>query len=1043
VREQRKVVTVLFADVVGSTALAAQSDPEVVRSMMARYFKRIAEVSQAYGGTVEKFAGDAAMVVFGIPNVHDDDAERAVRAALEIRDGSAEVAVRVGVNTGEAVTAARDDRQFMVSGDAVNVAARLQQGAEAGEVVVGPLTHQLTRNVIDYEAREPVTAKGKPEPLVAFRALRPRSHVPAQARGVEGLQAALVGRDRELRLLLDTFARTTSDRRPHLFTLVGSAGVGKSRLVSEALITLAGHGARLLRGRCLPYGRGVTYWPVIEMLSSESGITRADEHDKALAKLDSWLAELLGSDPQLPAVRSRLAVMMGLLAPAVGMPDTLAERVDKEIGWGIRQYLDAIARRGPLILVIDDLQWAEPPVVDTIEQLAERAADVPMLLICIARPEFLEGHRDWAAGQPNSTTITLDPLTRAETGTLISRLLEIEALPADLRAEIIERSAGTPLFCEEFIQMLIDEGRLIHEGASWRATGQMGEIRVPHSIQAVLAARLDSLPDGEKAMLQAASVVGERFEVAQVRDLIAGADADSGLESLRRKGLVTGGDGAREEMGFRHILIRDAAYASLPKSERAALHDRFGTNLERAAGDAQPLTEILAHHAERALTMSIEVGVEGELLEQRASRALEWSLAAGERAATRRDLTTLEAAVENARDAAARLQDGGGLQSRARLSLLEAERLMITADYPAASEILGAAASLAEEAGLPTLVAKARLSEAWIANFAGMEDLEEFDRVAERAIEACRKAGDLPGEIEARHVGTNGLWSLGRLTEYIEINQQLLAQARSIGDLAHVAAILVRLTPAEGMRGNQTAAERYLVEAETLAATLGLRNIGLGAMMQRSGRFFIMGDVAGALIAHRQFLAAAEDAGAVQYLVSALRFLARALIYDDKPGEAAVALDRALDLSEVSGERWNRSELFGLRARAALQLGDIDAAEGYINNALSSLRDSDFTAMTEAYHHLGLIRDAQGRNAEAEAAQRRGMQAVAQTEYNWMKTEPMLALAKLLVDRGALDEAVALLDERERWAREQKITLWDRQIEAMRTSIAAKGGALA
>jgi len=1041
VREQRKVVTVLFADVVGSTAMAAQTDPEVVRSVMARYFQRIVDISNAYGGTVEKFAGDAAMVVFGVPAVHDDDAERAVRAAIEIRDGAADLPVRVGVNTGEAVTAARDDRQFMVSGDAVNVAARLQQGAEPGEVVVGHLTERLTRNVIEYEAREPVTAKGKSEPLVAFRARRPRSQVPAQARGVEGLQAALVGRDRELRLLLDTYARTATDRRPHLFTLVGSAGVGKSRLVSEALASLAGSGATLLRGRCLPYGRGVTYWPVVEMVMADTGITRADEHDIALAKLDKWLVALFEDAQQLPAIRSRLAVMMGLLTPAVGMPDTTAARVDKEIGWGIRNCLDAIARHGPLIVVVDDLQWAEPPVVETLEQLIERASDVPILLICIARPEFLEARRGWGAGQANSTTITLDPLTRTETGTLISRLLEIEALPAELRAEIVERSAGTPLFCEEFIQMLIDEGRLVRDGDSWRAAGPMGEIRVPHSIQAVLAARLDSLPDAEKSVLQAASVVGERFEVAQVWALAGGADAETLLDSLRRKGLVTGGDGTREEMAFRHILIRDAAYASLPKSERAALHDTFGTNLETEAAEAQTLTEILAHHAERALTMSIEVGVEGDLLERRAVRALEWSLAAGDRAANRRDLTTLEAALKNARSAAAHQEDGGGLKFRARLSLLEAERLMIIADYPAAAELLGAAAGLAEEAGLPAVVAKARLSEAWIANFAGMEDLEEFDRVAERAIEACRKAGDIPGEIEARHVGTNGLWALGRLTEFIEINEQLLAQARSIGDLAHVAHILVRLTPAEGMRGNQSAAERYLTEAEGLAATLGLRNIGLGAMMQRSGRFFVMGEVAAAVRAHREFLAAAEDAGAVQYVVSALRFLARGLIYEDKPGEAAMALDRALDLSEISGERWNRSELFGLRARAALQLGDIEAAEGYINSALSSLRDSDFTATGEAYNHLGLIREAQGRKAEAEASQRRALEALAQTEYNWMKSEPALALAKLLVERDALDEARALLDERERWLHDQKIPLWHRQIDELRRSLAAKGRA--
>ena len=1034
-------MTVLFADVVGSTAMAAQTDPEVVRSLMARYFQRIVEISQAYGGTVEKFAGDAAMVVFGVPAVHDDDAERAVRAAIEIRDGAADLPVRVGVNTGEAVTAARDDRQFMVSGDAVNIAARLQQGAEPGEVVVGQLTERLTRNVIEYEAREPVTAKGKPDPLVAFRALRPRSHVPAQARGVEGLRAALVGRDRELRLLLDTFARTASDRRPHLFTLVGSAGVGKSRLVSEALASLAGSGATLLRGRCLPYGRGVTYWPVVEMVMADTGITRADEHDNALAKLDEWLAALFEDAQQLPAIRSRLAVMMGLLTPAVGMPDTAAARVDKEIGWGIRRCLDAIARQGPVIVVVDDVQWAEPPVVETLEQLIERASDVPILLICIARPEFLEARRDWAAGQANSTTITLDPLTRTETGTLISRLLEIEALPADLRAEIVERSAGTPLFCEEFIQMLIDEGRLVHEGDSWRASGPMGEIRVPHSIQAVLAARLDSLPDGEKNILQAASVVGERFEMAQVRDLTGRTDAEAALTSLRRKGLVTGGDGAREEMAFRHILVRDAAYASLPKSERAALHDAFGSNLEKEAAEAQTVTEILAHHAERAMSLSIEVGVEGDLLEGRATRALEWSLAAGERAANRRDLTTLEAALKNARSAAAHLPGSGPLEFRARLSLLEAERLMIIADYPAAAETLGGAAHLAEEAGLPDVVAKARLNEAWIANFAGMQDLDEFDRVVDRAVEACRKAGDVSGEIEARHIGSNHFWSLGRLSQYIAINEQLLAQAREIGDSAHVAAILVRLTPAEGMRGNQPAAESRIAEAEEMAATLGLRSVALGAMMQRAGRFFVMGDLVRAEDASREFLAAAEDAGAVQYLVSALRFLGRTLAFRGKAAEAASVLDRALELSETSGERWNRSELFGLRSRAALQLGEIETAEGYIDSALAYLRDDDVTAIAEAYDHLGLIREAQGRHEEAEAARRRAVSAIALTEYNEMKADVGLALAKSLVHRGALDEARLLIEEHERWAREQKITLWDVEIEALHRSLAAKESA--
>jgi len=751
--EQRKVVTILFADVVGSTAMAGRSDPEVVRATMARYFQRITEISQSYGGTVEKFAGDAAMVVFGVPAVHDDDAERAVRAGLEIRDGASELEVRVGVNTGEAVTAAREDRQFMVSGDSVNVAARLQQNAEPGEVIVGALTEQLTRKVIDYEPREPVTARGKATPLVAFRALKARTQVPEQARGVPGLHAVLVGRDRELRLLLDTFARTAADRKAHLFTLVGSAGVGKSRLVAEALSALTSSGARVVRGRCLPYGRGITYWPLVEILRDDTGITLEDQRDAALMKLDRWLGELLHDDQQRPAIRARLSVMLGFEAPESVMPDTPAARVERELGWGMRRYLEAVAKAAPLIMVVDDLQWAEPPVVALIEQLLERVADAPILVICIARPEFLEQHRDWGAGKPNSSTITLDPLSPQDTGTLISRLLEIEAIPTALRDQIIERSAGTPLFCEEFIQMLIDEGRLVHEGPSWRAVGAIEQIRVPQSINAVLAARLDGLADGEKRVLQAASVIGQRFQLGQLQELAGAADVEEMLEALRRKGLVIGGDSDGDELAFRHLLIRDAAYGSLPKSERAVLHDRFGTTLEQKAGDPQQITEILAHHTERAFTLSSEVGVQGDVLLARALRARDWSLAMADRARTRRDVRLMESAISTVRSVTEVLPEGGGLEAKARLRLLEAQLLVMKASYTEASKAAAEAASLASAAGLPQIVATARLTQAHIQMWSGSGTLEVLAGMVDAAIDACRAAADMPGEIEARFPG--------------------------------------------------------------------------------------------------------------------------------------------------------------------------------------------------------------------------------------------------------------------------------------------------
>jgi class 3 adenylate cyclase/tetratricopeptide (TPR) repeat protein len=1037
VPEQRKVVTILFADIVGSTAMAEHSDPEVVRATMARYFERIAEISQSYGGTVEKFAGDAAMVVFGVPAVHDDDAERAVRAALEIRDRASELEVRVGVNTGEAVTAAREDRQFMVSGDPVNVAARLQQNAEPGEVVVGALTEQLTRKVIDYEPREPVTARGKATPLVAFRALKARTQVPEQARGVRGLHAVLVGRDRELRLLLDTFARTAADRKAHLFTLVGSAGVGKSRLVAEALSALTSSGARVVRGRCLPYGRGITYWPLVEILRDDTGITLADQRDVALMKLDRWLGELLHDDQQRPAIRARLSVMLGFEAPESVMPDTPAARVERELGWGMRRYLEAVAKAAPLIVVVDDLQWAEPPVVALIEQLLERVADAPILVICIARPEFLEQHRDWGAGKPNSSTITLDPLSPQDTGTLLSRLLEIEAIPTELRDQIIERSAGTPLFCEEFIQMLIDEGRLIHKGTSWRAVGAIEQIRVPQSINAVLAARLDGLADGEKRVLQAASVIGQRFQLRQLEALAGGSDVEETLESLRRKGLVIGGDGDDDELAFRHLLIRDAAYGSLPKSERAALHDRFGAALEQQAGDAQQLTEILAHHAERAFTLSTELSLEGDVLMDRARRAMEWALAMCDRARRRHEVWVLESGLNVVRSAIASLPDGGGLDARARVRLLEAQLLVMKAEYGEAGKAAAEAAALAEHAGLLPLVATARLTEAWIHNWAGEGSLEDLARMADRAVEACRNAGDLPGEIEARHIGTNVYFASGDLATFVALNEALVTQARAIGDTAHEAAITVRLVAVEYMRGNASLSARHAAEAEVLAARHGLRNVTLRLAFDRAAICMFAGDLPEAEVLMREYEAAAREAGAVQHSISALRHLGYALVYAHKYVEAADAVDQALDLSEASGERWNRSELLGLRARVSLELGDVEAAAGFIDRALASLRRQDITAISEVYNHLGLIRAAQSRDEDAEAALRRSLQVIARTEYNSSRVTSALDLARFLAQRGRFGEARALCDEYDELADKRGWKVFRPDIAEIRRLIAA------
>ena len=396
VAEERKLVSVLFADIVGSTALGHGNDPEVVRAVLGRYFDRAREIVELHGGVVEKYIGDAVMAVFGVPRVHDDDAERAVRAALAIRDAIAplnaeqalELEARIGVNSGEVVAAVESGEQRLVTGDVVNVAARLQQAAPAGEVVVGALTEQLTREAIEYEPLAALQLRGRPEPMEAFRAARARSDVPEQARGLPQMRARLVGRTRELTLLADTLERAKGDRRGQLFTVVGNAGVGKSRLVGEFLARTSGNEVRVLRGRCLPYGSGITYWPLIELVQSDLGITAEMNKAAVLSRLESRLA-ILANSPARAAAYARLSVLLGLTDPAQVLPDVDADRLAAELGWAMGEYARAIADESALICVIDDLQWAEPAAVAIVTEMLEATADSPLLMLCVARPELV------------------------------------------------------------------------------------------------------------------------------------------------------------------------------------------------------------------------------------------------------------------------------------------------------------------------------------------------------------------------------------------------------------------------------------------------------------------------------------------------------------------------------------------------------------------------------------------------------------------------------------------------------------------------------
>ncbi len=850
--EQRKLVSIVFADVVGSTAFGSDNDPEAVRSVMGAYFERMKAIAETYGGTVEKFIGDAVMVVFGVPLLHDDDAERAVRAAIAMRDAidelndelSVALAARVGVNSGEAVAGGGRDAQFLVTGDAVNVAARLQQGADPNEVVVGALTESLTRAAIEYADRPSVVAKGKGEPLKAFRAVRPRSAVPEQARGLPAMRAQLVGRQRELRLLLDTFERVRTERRAHLFTLVGNAGIGKSRLVGEVLARIAGAGsARVLRGRCLPYGTGITYWPLMEIVRDDASIASGDGRDAALAKLDRRTDELLGAEGL--AVRNRLSVMLGLASAEETLPEIPAASISHEIAWGIRQYLAAIAR-DPTVIVIDDLQWAAPAVFDIVDGLVERAEDAPLLLLSVARPQLLETHPGWGGGRANAATITLDALSTDETTTLISRLLDVDDLPADLRARVVQRSEGNPLFCEEFLRMLIDEGRVQRVNDRWRATASAAEVRVPESIHALLAARLDGLADPERRAMQVGSIVGERFGASELRALAPDLDVPAALAGLRRAALVVEDRDAREpdRYRFRHLLMRDVAYAGMPKALRADLHAAFGASFARSVGDRRDeFAEILAHHAERAFTLSIEVRAGRGLLEPRARQALDWALALGERARQRQDIGLLVPSAATATAALAALADGGSAPERVRVVLLTANARRLAGAYDEAHVDFQRAASLATELGERHLEAEAHLGAAGALVYAADESelaaMVEHTRAAERLF---HETGDEGGAIEAGLLRLEREWGTGQLHALVAQAEQLVERARRIGDRARELQICARIIPALVLLGDTKLADRYRAAADALIAALGAR-VPPWMRVARCGELRFVGDI--------------------------------------------------------------------------------------------------------------------------------------------------------------------------------------------------------
>jgi class 3 adenylate cyclase/tetratricopeptide (TPR) repeat protein len=640
-RRERKVVTVLFVDLAGFTSRAEVMDPEDVAAMLDPYHERVKEELERRGGTVEKFIGDAVMAVFGAPVAHEDDAERAVRSAFAIRDWAEQegVELRVGINTGEALVtldSRPDQGQTMATGDVVNTAARLQSAAPVAGILVGEQTVRATQHVIVYMEAEPIAAKGKAEPVPVWTADSARSRVSVER--THG--ASLVGRRRELELFVGALDLAREERSPQLVTLVGVPGIGKSRLVfelygrieQEEQLTYWRH------GRCLPYGDGVTFWALGEMVKAQAGILEGETEDEAARKLHEAVDD--------PWIESHLRPLVGLSSDAEGGGD---RREEAFTAW--RRFFEGLADERPLVLVFEDVHWADDNLLDFVDHLVDWASGVPLLVVCTARPELLTRRPGWGGGKPNALTISLSPLSSDDTARLLAELLERSVLPAETQSALLDRAGGNPLYAEEYARILRERGKVE---------------QLPETVQGMIAARLDLLEPEEKTLVQDAAVIGKTFWVAALQALSGATTLEQRLHALERKEFIrrerAGSIAGETEFSFRHLLVRDVAYGQIPRAERAERHRRAAEWIG-GLGRSDDHSELLAYHYLQALELGAAAGIDTAAFAEPATEALS---AAGERAF---GLNAYDAAARHYRTALELLPEGDSRRARLLLRL--------------------------------------------------------------------------------------------------------------------------------------------------------------------------------------------------------------------------------------------------------------------------------------------------------------------------------------------------------------------------------------
>ncbi|HEY7018903.1 MAG TPA: AAA family ATPase [Gaiellaceae bacterium] len=1032
--EERKVVTVLFADLVDSTAHAERLDPEDVRGLLSPYFLRVRAEVERFGGVVEKFIGDAVMAVFGAPAAHEDDPERAVRAALAVRDAVAELNrelhevelhVRVAVNTGEAVVSlAAREGEGMIAGDVVNTASRLQTAAPVDGILVGEATYRATAGAIEYRDVGLVEAKGKREPVPAWEAT-------GVGVGSAPRPGPLVGRWQELSQLLDALVRVREERTPQLVSLVGVSGIGKSRLTRELVNAVEAEPgfAAWLRGRCLPYGDGVSFAAVAEMARAATGILTTDSPAEAAGKLRTRLAELPAETEVDPAWLERH------LGPLVGLEGHVEEGAFP--AW--RRFFEAMAAGSPLVLVFEDLHWADPAVLDFVDHLVDWASGVPLLVVCTARPELLARRPDWGGGKQNAITITLSPLSDEDTGNLVRALLEDAPLPEDLEGPLLLQAGGNPLYAEEYARMLVERNVIVRENGSWRLVA--AELPLPESVQATIAARIDALAPDEKAVLQHAAVVGKVFwlgAVAATRGLDRG-EAERILHSLERKEFVRreqrSSVAAEVQYVFRHVLVRDVAYGQIPRARRAEAHLAAAGWLESLAGAGEDQVEPLAHHYECVLELREAVGEQTATVAGPAARAFH---RAGERALS---LNAFDAAAHfftaeldllspdakerpyalfglgNARghaegggiaeleEALDRVLAAGDTETAAAIASSLAPLLWSRGEVERASEYARRAAELVEQA--PPSPNKAVVLSRLAGLLSVRDETEEAIRLARSAIELAEEVGEDEALMRAYAAIATARTSKGDWGGFEDFERSLASSAGrrwpntvityinyagskiAYGDLAGALDLQARGRAlakelGEGRTAAWLRAERIAEyywgdcwdEAVELAediladgATGTSAYMAIPARIVRGHIRLMRDDLVGAREDADQALARAHEIGDFQVVVPARAFHGRVLLAEGRKDEAAAEV--AAELGLLAGKEvwasYSWADLAVLLEACGLPFPEIGASSRWID-AARAFTAGEFAEAADRYAEIGSRPDEAHARARAGAS---------------------------------------------------------------------------